>query len=234
MTKSGRSCRSLDARSSRWPYSSTCCSTASISAWACCSRSRRPHGPRRHDELGGARSGTATRPGSCSVAAGCSRPFRSPSPSSSRRSTSRSSSCCSALIFRGVAFEFRFKSERLPLDLGPRLRLGLGARRSDAGRDHGRFRAGLPVANNKFAGGAFDWLTPFSRCVTAVADPRRLCAAVRGMADHEGRRSLARLGLPRRPLRADRRSRPSSSFSAYGRRSSIQRSRRGGSLPLTW
>ena len=46
------------------------------------------------------------------------------------------------LILRGVAFEFRFKSERSG-DVGHRLRRRLDARRADAGRDHRRVRAGL-------------------------------------------------------------------------------------------
>ena len=47
------------------------------------------------------------------------------------------------LILRGVAFEFRFKSSALSLDLGPRLRRRLDRRRLDAGPDHRRLRARL-------------------------------------------------------------------------------------------
>ena len=68
-----------------------------------------------------------------------------------------------ALIFRGVAFEFRFKA-------GDRLRpvwdAGFAAGSIIAtfvqGVALGAFLDGFRVENRAFAGGAFDWLTPFA------------------------------------------------------------------------
>ena len=67
------------------------------------------------------------------------------------------------LILRGVAFEFRFKSGALALSLG--LSPSRGGSMLAAlmqGVVLGAFVQGFAVADNKFAGGAFDWLTPFS------------------------------------------------------------------------
>ena len=70
------------------------------------------------------------------------------------------------LILRGVAFEFRFKAERFAAGTG--LRRRLAARRADAGHRLGAFIQGFAVVDQHYAGGAFDWLTPFS-IVTAFA-----------------------------------------------------------------
>tara|TARA_R110000787_G_scaffold16622_25_gene50758 strand:+ start:3628 stop:4641 length:1014 start_codon:yes stop_codon:yes gene_type:complete len=66
------------------------------------------------------------------------------------------------LIFRGVAFEFRFKAER-----GRRfwnLAFGIGSLVAavSQGIVLGAYLDGITVVNGVFAGGSFDWLTPFS------------------------------------------------------------------------
>ncbi len=66
------------------------------------------------------------------------------------------------LIFRGVAFEFRFKATRSrPLwDLS--FNLGSIVATVAQGVVLGAFIQGFPVENRQFVGGTFDWLTPFS------------------------------------------------------------------------
>jgi len=72
------------------------------------------------------------------------------------------------LILRGVAFEFRFKAERSrrlwdwAFAGGSILAAGM------QGVALGAFIQGFPVAERQYAGGAFDWLTPFS-VLTAFA-----------------------------------------------------------------
>jgi cytochrome d ubiquinol oxidase subunit II len=67
-----------------------------------------------------------------------------------------------ALVFRGVAFEFRFKvHEHKPLWSRAFFFGSLFATFSQ-GVVLGSFVQGVPVVNNQYAGGAFDWLTPFS------------------------------------------------------------------------
>jgi cytochrome d ubiquinol oxidase subunit II len=72
------------------------------------------------------------------------------------------------LILRGVAFEFRFKSSeyRYLWDLAFAGGSILAALMQ--GVVIGAFVQGFVVADNQFAGGPFDWLTPFS-VVTAIA-----------------------------------------------------------------
>ncbi len=72
------------------------------------------------------------------------------------------------LILRGVAFEFRFKSERARWMWDFAFTSGSIVAALMQGAILGAFVAGFKVVDNKFAGGAFDWLTPFS-VVTAVA-----------------------------------------------------------------
>jgi cytochrome d ubiquinol oxidase subunit II len=73
-----------------------------------------------------------------------------------------------ALVFRGVAFEFRFKvHEHKPLWSRAFFFGSLFATFSQ-GVVLGTFVHGIPVENGQFAGGAFDWLTPFS-LMTGVA-----------------------------------------------------------------
>jgi cytochrome d ubiquinol oxidase subunit II len=72
------------------------------------------------------------------------------------------------LILRGVAFEFRFKAERHRWAWDLAFTLGSIVAALMQGVIMGAFVQGFTVVDNKFAGGAFDWLTPFS-LVTAVA-----------------------------------------------------------------
>jgi cytochrome bd ubiquinol oxidase subunit II len=72
------------------------------------------------------------------------------------------------LILRGVAFEFRFKSthQRWMWDLA--FSGGSITAAFMQGIMLGAFVQGFAVADNQFAGGTFDWLTPFS-IVTGLA-----------------------------------------------------------------
>ena len=72
------------------------------------------------------------------------------------------------LILRGVAFEFRFKAElyRYLWDIAFAGGSTLAALMQ--GVVIGAFVQGFVVENNQYAGGPFDWLTPFS-LVTAIA-----------------------------------------------------------------
>ena len=65
------------------------------------------------------------------------------------------------LIFRGVAFEFRLRSQRMrPLwDWG--FFLGSTAVAFVQGAAVGAMILGIPVADGQYAGGAFDWFAPF-------------------------------------------------------------------------
>ena len=68
------------------------------------------------------------------------------------------------LIWRGVAFEFRFKAhERAQAVLGQGLLPGAPiSRRSPRESALGAFINGFKVTGPSYMGGAFDWLTPFS------------------------------------------------------------------------
>ena len=72
------------------------------------------------------------------------------------------------LILRGVAFEFRFKSERYRWTWDMAFSLGSVLAALMQGAIMGAFIQGFAVTDNKFSGGAFDWLTPFS-VLTAAA-----------------------------------------------------------------
>ena len=74
-----------------------------------------------------------------------------------------------ALVFRGVAFEFRFKARAREAGVGRGVRAGLDVRRVRAGRDPrraGRGHAAATAAST--CGGAFGWFSPFSM-LTGVA-----------------------------------------------------------------
>ncbi len=73
-----------------------------------------------------------------------------------------------ALIFRGVAFEFRFRSRRNRhlWDLG--FAVGSLVAAFSQGIILGALVQGIPVANRAYAGGWWDWLTPFS-ILTGIA-----------------------------------------------------------------
>ncbi|MGA7456133.1 MAG: cytochrome d ubiquinol oxidase subunit II [Methyloceanibacter sp.] len=72
------------------------------------------------------------------------------------------------LILRGVAFEFRFKSQRYRWTWDLAFTLGSMLAALMQGAIMGAFVHGFAVTANKFSGGAFDWLTPFS-VLTAAA-----------------------------------------------------------------
>ena len=66
------------------------------------------------------------------------------------------------LIFRGVAFEFRFKATDEKRHLWDKAFIGGSlAATFFQGVALGAFIEGIPVANRQFAGGSLDWLAPF-------------------------------------------------------------------------
>jgi cytochrome d ubiquinol oxidase subunit II len=67
-----------------------------------------------------------------------------------------------ALVFRGVAFEFRFKVDAHKPFWSRSFFLGSLFATFTQGLVLGSFVQGVRVANFEYAGGAFDWLTPFS------------------------------------------------------------------------
>jgi cytochrome bd ubiquinol oxidase subunit II len=72
------------------------------------------------------------------------------------------------LILRGVAFEFRFKAVRYRYLWDIAFAGGSILAALMQGAIMGAFVEGFTVSDNKFSGGPFDWLTPFS-LVTALA-----------------------------------------------------------------
>jgi cytochrome d ubiquinol oxidase subunit II len=72
------------------------------------------------------------------------------------------------LILRGVAFEFRFKASRYRWAWDLAFAGGSILAALMQGAIIGAFVQGFTVTDNKFAGGAFDWISPFS-IVTAIA-----------------------------------------------------------------
>lgn len=74
-----------------------------------------------------------------------------------------------ALVFRGVAFEFRFKSENHQKHWDFAFSAGSIIAAAMQGAMLGAFVEGIAVENGRFVGGAMDWLTPFSVfCASAV------------------------------------------------------------------
>jgi cytochrome bd ubiquinol oxidase subunit II len=72
------------------------------------------------------------------------------------------------LILRGVAFEFRFKSQRSRWVWDLAFSLGSVLAALMQGVIIGAFIQGFAVTDNQFSGGTFDWLSPFS-ILTAAA-----------------------------------------------------------------
>jgi len=74
-----------------------------------------------------------------------------------------------ALVFRGVAFEFRFKARDHERHLWDKAFAGgaIGATFFQ-GMALGAYIQGIPVAGRAYAGGSLDWITPFS-LLTGVA-----------------------------------------------------------------
>ncbi|MCP1314861.1 MULTISPECIES: cytochrome d ubiquinol oxidase subunit II [unclassified Halomonas] len=66
------------------------------------------------------------------------------------------------LIFRGIAFEFRFKSRRNRRWWNRAFCYGSAVAAFAQGAVVGAYIQGFPVENFVYVGGAFDWLTPFS------------------------------------------------------------------------
>ncbi|HSF59743.1 MAG TPA: cytochrome d ubiquinol oxidase subunit II [Candidatus Binatia bacterium] len=67
-----------------------------------------------------------------------------------------------ALVFRGVAFEFRFKAHKSRYIWNHAFNLGSVIATFAQGAALGAFVQGFKVVGREYAGGAFDWLTPFS------------------------------------------------------------------------
>jgi cytochrome d ubiquinol oxidase subunit II len=67
-----------------------------------------------------------------------------------------------ALIFRGVAFEFRFKAQRSRGVWDGAFNFGSSLAAFAQGVILGTFIQGFAVTDGQYAGGALDWLTPFS------------------------------------------------------------------------
>jgi cytochrome d ubiquinol oxidase subunit II len=65
------------------------------------------------------------------------------------------------LIFRGVAFEFRYRSERMRWLWDWGFAIGSAVVAFVQGAAVGTMIEGIPVANNQYAGGPFEWLAPF-------------------------------------------------------------------------
>ena len=72
------------------------------------------------------------------------------------------------LVFRGVAFEFRFKTRRGKFLWDWAFALGSITAALAQGIALGALVQGIPVAGRAYAGGWWDWLTPFS-VVTGIA-----------------------------------------------------------------
>ncbi len=66
------------------------------------------------------------------------------------------------LIFRGIAFEFRYRSERMRPVWDRGFFLGSVVVAFAQGAAVGAMIRGIPVANGQYAGGSFGWLHPFA------------------------------------------------------------------------
>ena len=66
------------------------------------------------------------------------------------------------LIFRGIAFEFRYRSERMRPVWDGGFFLGSVVVAFAQGAAVGAMIRGIPVANGQYAGGSFGWLHPFA------------------------------------------------------------------------
>jgi cytochrome bd ubiquinol oxidase subunit II len=66
------------------------------------------------------------------------------------------------LIFRGIAFEFRFRSERMRVVWDWGFFLGSTVVAFVQGAAIGAMMRGIPVLDGQYAGGSWDWLHPFT------------------------------------------------------------------------
>ncbi|AWV06060.1 cytochrome d ubiquinol oxidase subunit II [Marilutibacter maris] len=73
-----------------------------------------------------------------------------------------------ALVFRGVAFEFRFKAQRAKRAWGAAFSLGSLLAAFAQGVILGALVEGMPLQEGKYVGGAFDWFSPFSMLTGAA------------------------------------------------------------------
>ena len=73
-----------------------------------------------------------------------------------------------ALVFRGVAFEFRFKAQRGKRFWGAAFAVGSLLTAFAQGVILGALVEGMPLQEGKYAGGALDWFSPFAM-LTGVA-----------------------------------------------------------------
>ena len=109
-----------------------------------------------------------------------------------------------ALIFRGVAFEFRFRADsRAAGAVGHGFFGGSTLAALRQGLTLGGLLQGIQVDGRAYAGGWWDWLTPLHRAVRRRRR-HRLRAARRLLADlaHRGRAAATAAGaMPRRSAR---------------------------------
>jgi cytochrome d ubiquinol oxidase subunit II len=73
-----------------------------------------------------------------------------------------------ALVFRGVAFEFRFKARRAKPAWGAAFALGSIFCAFAQGLILGAIVEGMPMQEGKYVGGVFDWFSPFSMLTGAA------------------------------------------------------------------
>lgn len=73
-----------------------------------------------------------------------------------------------ALVFRGVAFEFRFKAQRAKPAWGAAFSLGSVFAAFAQGVILGAVVEGMPAQEGKYIGGMFDWFSPFSMLTGAA------------------------------------------------------------------
>ena len=103
-----------------------------------------------------------------------------------------------ALIFRGVAFEFRFKATRAKRFWGAAFSLGSMVTAFAQGVILGALVEGLPLVDGEYVGGAFAWFSPFSMLTgIAVVFGYALLGACWLILKTEGRMQQVARGLTR-------------------------------------
>jgi len=104
------------------------------------------------------------------------------------------------LIFRGVAFELRFKATQLKRHIWDKSFIGGSICATFfQGVALGAFISGMPVEDRRFAGGALDWFTPFSLfCGVALIVAYALlgCTWLIMKTDGELQERMRKLGKP--------------------------------------
>ena len=112
-----------------------------------------------------------------------------------------------ALVFRGVAFEFRFRDAEHKTFWDHAFNFGSGIATFAQGVVLGKFIQGFQVSGRVFSGNSFDFLTPFS-VLTGIALIVRIWASRGGLADSQD----PRIPSGRRPS-----SGPCLSYRRFGR-----------------